>query len=192
LNGLLNRCIKFYIVIVKFFLRLLSISSKVEIVSIDEFANHELEKMNIDKTHHILLREAARLNWRFKDLPSGTLYKRFLFRRNGKLIGYLIVRDVQMDDLSGLAIVDFFFGEVDLALKAFVQHAIVELAEKVNIIFILANDGNPTIKQLFGFPFMKIPKKYEPQSFPIYVPGHDSDLGIKKESFLTLFDLDIL
>lgn len=192
LRFFLNVCINLYKILIKVALRILAIRSNIQIVRIDKFENIDLDEMNIDSTEHILLREATRLNWRFKDCPPETLYKRFLFRRNGKSVGYLIVRDVKVNDVYALSVVDFHVSDIDVASKAYVQNAVLKMGQKVNVIFILANDGNPTIKRIFSFPFMKIPKKYEPQSFPIYVPGNDSKLGLNSQSFFTLFDLDIL
>jgi hypothetical protein len=101
----------------------------------------------------ILCRDCDAIRWRFIESPNK--YKFYLFRDNGKIIGYLVYRIIFGEELKNLTVADYLFipgheKEIRILLAKILKDA---LFAGVNIISAWCPTGSPYFEffKKFGF-----------------------------------------
>lgn len=139
-------------------------------------------------------RTAAFARWRFKD---GPLFNARLMRviRQGKLIGYVAIRDVDFEGLNLSVVIDIALAD---RLTSF-QRTGLALAiaaaggDKADAVVALANFDNDFIKKTLGFPFVRLPDALLPHANPIFAlvkSDRSRRLTMLGVTYMTLADLD--
>ena len=167
-------------------------NSAVEIVSVEEFSSEDLEDLDFTSSDLFLKRDATRLNWRFSNHNPERQYSRFLVSLNGRVVGYFITTKVVFDEITGIAIVDFYFSKMTPVVRSKVIRHLLTLSNESNVVFCICNTESNLAKSLFGFPFIRVPQRLQPQTFPIYLMSSNANPFKSLKTFMTLFDLDIL
>jgi predicted N-acetyltransferase YhbS len=82
----------------------------------------------------IFPRDAKFLNWRFVDCPE-LRYRRFVARRDGRVVGYVVLRQAEPVELSQGIIVDLFAARRDLqTVDALVRHSVAFFGNNVSAV----------------------------------------------------------
>jgi len=135
------------------------------------------------------------LKWRFGD-KSNCPAKIFRIDREGQLIGYIAIGQVEMGGLKHLVLMDFLLeSDISLSVKIALRLWLIRSAiiSKADTLFTMVNSFNKMARKLAGFPLMRIPDKLLPHTTPIFIrPHHYGKSGFKIDRALhfTLADLD--
>ena len=143
----------------------------------------------------LLARTNEYLKWRFGDVSNcpGEIFR---IDRKGQLIGYIVTRQVEMEGLKHLVLMDFLLEpdttfRSQFALRLWLLRSAITV--KVDTFFTMVNSCNPMAHKFIGFPLMRIPDKVLPHATPIFIRRfHDQKGEFKTDSSLhfTLADLD--
>jgi hypothetical protein len=169
-----------------------SIMSRLEILGSSKSTDSEMVVLFEGQKDLILLRDKERLDWRFPAIDLDADYKRIEFYKREKFCGYLVFRKIDTDGYKALVIVDLYTIKLNRFDYGRIFKLLITYAKGMNLIFTVANFENKKLRSQFPFPFLKVPKRFEPQKFPIYSPIKNKVLNLKKESYITLFDLDVM
>jgi hypothetical protein len=140
----------------------------------------------------ILRRDKERLDWRFPPIDLDADYKRIEFYKGQKFCGYLVFRKINTNGYKALVIVDLYTIELNRFDFGRICKLLVTYAKGMNLILTIANFENKKLKSQFQWPFLRVPKRFEPQNFPIYSPKGNRVQNLNKDSYITLFDLDVM
>jgi hypothetical protein len=166
--------------------------SHVQILPVEDLKNDQIKTLVSGAEDLVLQRDSERIAWRFPNCDQSAAYKKIEVYKNDKFQGYLVLRSIRSQGLSALAVVDFYFVSLSLFDRFKIYQELMKYSQKEHVIFVIANFENRKIQKLFRFPFIRIPKKFVPQDFPIYSPPSNKVGGINEYSYLTLFDLDVM
>lgn len=170
----------------------LSSLSKVEILDSSRSTDNEMDILFEVQDELFLLRDKKRLNWRFPTIDQEAEYKRIEFFKEQKFCGYLVFRKIDIYGYKALVIVDLYTRGLNRFDFGKIYNSLISFAQDMNLIFTVANFENKKLRMQFRFPFFRVPKRFEPQNFPIYSPKTDKVSDLNKGTYLTLFDLDVL
>lgn len=173
-------------------LNILSGFSRLEMSDSIRPTSTEMDLLFEDETDLILHRDDERLKWRFAEIDHDADYKRIDFYKKSDYCGYLIFRKIIWNGYTGLVVVDTYTKNINRFDFARIHKLLISYAESANIIFTVANFENKKMKNQFPFPFLKLPQRFEPQKFPIYSPKGTRVFDLNDNSYLTLFDLDVM
>lgn len=173
-------------------LNFLSCMSRLEILGTSKSADSEMILLFEGQNDLLLLRDKERLDWRFPAIDLDADYKRIEFYKNQIFCGYLVFRKIDTNGYKALAIVDVYTINLNRFDYVRIYKLLITCAKGMNLIFIVANFKNKKLRSQFLFPFLKVPKRFEPQKFPIYSPKQSRVFNLNKESYITLFDLDVM
>ena len=166
--------------------------SHVKILPVKDFECDQIKTLTSGAEDLVLQRDSERIAWRFPNCDQSAQYKKIEVYKNDKFQGYLVLRTIKSQGLSAVAVVDFYFINLSLFDRLKIYQELMKYTQNEHVIFVVANFGNRKIRKLFRFPFIRIPKKFVPQDFPIYSPPSNKVGGINEYSYLTLFDLDVM
>ena len=98
---------------------------------------HEIDEL-WDRTRGdypvIFPRDARFLNWRFVDCPD-LRYRRFVAKRGGRVVGYVVLRRAEPVELPQGIIVDLFASRRDLqTVDALVRHSLAFFGDRVSAV----------------------------------------------------------
>ncbi len=142
-----------------------------------------------------LVRDKAFLEWRFSK-PQAQ-YSLFVATRNGKLCGYMVLKNDEMFNLRLGLILDLLTLPGDSSAGALVGHAVAHFREqKMDAVGCLMLRHSPYCKTLHQAGFMAIPNKVSPKRFYFGVqvkPDVVSSAVIynPRRWFLTFADIDV-
>jgi len=173
-------------------LMFLSSMSRLKILSSGKSTDSEMAVLFEGQNELLLLRDKERLDWRFPAIDLDADYKRVEFYKEHKFCGYLVFRKINMNGFTALVIVDLYTIELNRFDYGRIYKLLFTSAKGMNLIFTVANFENKKLSSQFPFPFLKVPKRFEPQKFPIYSPKKNRIQGLNRESYITLFDLDVM
>ena len=188
LNGLLQAANAGIIALLK----IIAGKSNVAISKVNDYKDDMLSEIPINQDDQFLFRDAARLNWRFKSIKGLPTYDKYIFSRANRSLGYLVTREINQNGFVGVVIVDYLFDSMSFRELANVYLALFKEAGNANLIFTIGNFKNQKQKVLFTYPFVRIPKRFRPQAFPIYTPQSEAVPSLSINSYFTLFDLDVM
>jgi hypothetical protein len=182
----------FFRLLLSIILMSLSSLSKLEILGSSRSTDNEMDILFEEQDELFLLRDKERLNWRFPNIDPEAEYVRIEFFKQKKFCGYLVFRKIEFNGCKAMVIVDLY----TLGLNRFdfgrIYRTLISFAQGMNLIFTVANFENKKLRMQFPFPFFRVPKRFEPQNFPIYSPKTNRVSDLNKGTYLTLFDLDVL
>jgi GNAT superfamily N-acetyltransferase len=109
---------------------------KATIVEVDRFG-HELDEL-WERTRReypvIFPRNARFLNWRFADCPEPR-YRRFVAKRGGRVVGYVVLRRAEPAELPHGIIVDLYASRRDVqTLDELVRHSLAFFGDSVSAV----------------------------------------------------------
>jgi len=166
--------------------------SYAKLLTVKDFESDQMKTLMSVAEDLVLQRDSERLAWRFPNCDQFAQYKKIEIYKKDKFQGYLVLRKIEFQGLSAIAVVDFYFLSLSLFDRCKIYHELIKYAQNKNVIFVIANFENRNIRRFFRFPFFRIPKRYVPRDFPIYSPLSSKVNGINEYSYLTLFDLDVM
>jgi hypothetical protein len=166
--------------------------SRIQILLVEDFENDQIETLMSWVKDIVLQRDSERIAWRFPNCDKSAQYKKIELYKNDKFQGYLVLRNIQSQGLSAIAVVDFYFTNLTLFDRCKIYQELMKCTQNENVIFVIANFKNRKIQKMFRFPFIRVPKKFVPQEFPVYSPLSNRVNSINEYSYLTLFDLDVM
>ena len=166
--------------------------SHVQMLPVANFENDQIEILMSGVEDLVLQRDSERIEWRFPNCDESAQYRRIEIYKKDKFQGYLVLRNVESQGLSAVALVDFYFMNLSLFDRCKIYRELIQYSQNQNLIFVIANFENQKIQKMFRFPFVPLPKKFVPQAFPIYSPPSNKVNWINEYSYLTLFDLDVM
>ena len=166
--------------------------SKVQILPVEDLENDQIRTLMSGAEDLMLQRDSERIAWRFPSSDRSARYRKIEVYKDDKFQGYLILRNIESHGLSALAVVDFYFMNLSLIDRFRIYQELMNYTQNEHLIFVIANFQNPKIQKLFRFPFIRIPRKFVPQDFPIYSPSSNKVNWLNEYSYLTLFDLDVM
>ncbi len=111
-------------------------SGAASIVEVDRFGPEidELWERTRGEYPVIFPRDAQFLNWRFVDCPEPT-YRRFVARRDGHVVGYVVLRRAEPVELPQGIIVDLYASRRDVqAFDALVRHSLAFFGNSVSAV----------------------------------------------------------
>jgi hypothetical protein len=173
-------------------LKILSSLSKLEVSDSIRPTVAAMDLLFEGETDLILYRDDERLKWRFPKIDQDADYKRIDFYKKNVYCGYLVFRNVSANGFTGLVVVDIYTKDINRFDFGRIHKLLISCAESRDLIFIVANFENKKLIRQFPFPFLKVPQRFEPQKFPIYSPKESAVPELNTNSYLTLFDLDVL
>lgn len=142
-----------------------------------------------------LARTNAFLKWRFADAPlwHATVHR---IDRQGRFMGYVVTRKVELDGLTHLVLMDFLIDVdtpllVRIALRLYLIRKTI--TSKADALFTLVNSCSAVARACVGFPLVSVPDKLLPHATPIFVRARGDDykeLETDSAIHLTLADLD--
>jgi predicted N-acetyltransferase YhbS len=106
------------------------------IVEVDRFGSEidELWDRTRDEYPVIFPRDARFLNWRFVDCPEPT-YRRFVAKRGGRTVGYVVLRRAEPVELPQGIIVDLYASRRDVqTVDALVRHSLAFFGNDVSAV----------------------------------------------------------
>jgi hypothetical protein len=183
---------RIYRSLISIILNILSSLSKLEVSDSIRPTVAAMDLLFEGETDLILHRDDERLKWRFPKIDQDADYKRIDFYKKGIYCGYLIFRKICANGYTGLVVVDLYTKNIDRFDFGRIHKLLISRAESKNLIFSVANFENKKLRKQFPFPFLKVPKRFEPQKFPIYSPKECKVVDLNAKSYLTLFDLDVM
>lgn len=143
----------------------------------------------------LLARTNPYFQWRFgpeADFPA-TVYR---VDRKGQLIGFFVVRQLELGGLNHLVLMDFLLdNEASLMARVSLRLWLIRAAilAKADTFFTMINPINKMAKKFIGFPLVHIPDSLLPHATPIFIRAN----GLQNKHFetddsihLTLADLD--
>lgn len=149
----------------------------------------------IHQSGPLFARTNAFLKWRFTDAPfwPATTYR---VDRDGKFLGYIVIRKLELNGLSHLVLMDFVLDPetplfVRLALRLWLIRSAIRL--KVDVLYTMVNSVNSIARMFAGFPLVGIPDRLLPHATPIFVRRQNNDNSEPETDrliHLTLADLD--
>lgn len=179
-----------------FFVQEISSDDVFEIDEDDIYLFDEFWK-NIENEYDIIgIRDSKYINWRYRQIPLRK-YKIFGIKKVDKLVAYAVLRNTKIDSFDCGMIVDFLFidGYEEEAI-AILKHSISYFNKiKMDMVGCLMNHTAKEYEMLKKLRFIKVPKKLEPQPFPVILRVHDENLNISddiKNWFLTMGDYDAI
>lgn len=141
-----------------------------------------------------LVRDEKYIKWRYKETP---LCKADVFHlyRNGDYIGYMVLRNIELENLKFTALMDFSLSKISVIDMMYIRMYIIKKAmeRKNDAVFMLFNKEAIEAKKFLGFPFFLIPDKYLPHKTPLFAHlNNPQKVSADKLSGLhvTLGDLD--
>ena len=166
--------------------------SHIQMLPVENFENDQIETLMSGVEDLVLKRDSERIEWRFPNCDKSAQYRRIEIYKNDKFQGYLVLRNIKSQGLSAIAVVDFYFTNLSLFDRCKIYRELIQYSQNENVIFVIANFENRKIQKMFRFPFVRLPKKFVPQEFPVYSPPSNKVNWINEYSYLTLFDLDVM
>jgi len=143
-----------------------------------------------------LVRDEKFLNWRFTDKPAED-YFIFSAEKRGNVLGYIILKNAELFNLSLGLVVDMLAIRQDDIIDSLIAKAIEHFHDqKVGVVGCLMLKHSPYFKALRRAGFIAVPKALSPKKFYFGVqvkPGVLSDKVVNNPVnwFLTFGDLDI-
>jgi hypothetical protein len=179
------------------FLYMLSFVVKLDI-SKNSISDAELEGLSnkcLRRSGPHLTRTNVFLKWRFCEAP---LWPADIYRidRNGRFLGYLVTRVVQLGELNHFVLMDFFIDPDTSLISQFTIRLwlILEaIKSKADDLFTITNPSAPIASKFIGFPLLNIPDRFLPHNTPIFIRPltKDSQYFENEQSIhFTLADLD--
>lgn len=164
----------------------------VSIETIDRFDGRfdALSRRIATRQRVMVRRDAARLNWRFRDIPLRH-YDSFSSFENGELTGYIVTRLSEIAGMKAGLIVDFI-AENEKAGRALLSQALLQIREHdVDLLASLMLPKALEYQLLRRFRFRPLPRPLLPQRFRVVARGAPAvtDLG---NWFLTMGDYDVV
>jgi len=156
----------------------------------NEFIQNEAIKNDCE-----MVRDAKFLKWRFSQSPLWQANTLYLYR-DSKLCGYVVLQNVELENLKFTIVMDFALNERLSSLQLLcLRFSIIHKAlnDDDDMIFTLLNPLSISSKRFIGFPWIKIPEKYLPHKTPIFIHIKDAAM-VNMENLsnihVTLADLD--
>lgn len=146
------------------------------------------------KNNFLTARNKEIVQWRFENSPFWKAQLLHIYK-DKKYCGYVVWRQVALNDLNFFVIMDFLLDELSVMQNFYLRCLLVKKAIKLNcnIIFTLLNPRSLISKKFLGFPFVQVPDKILPHANPIFVHANDkffSSLEKNDSLHITLSDLD--
>lgn len=144
-----------------------------------------------------LIRDKKFLNWRFIDKPGGE-YVSFSTEKKGKILGYIVLKNAEMFNLSLGLIVDMLALTQDNVIDSLIAKAIEHFKDqKVDVVGCLMLNHTPYFRALKRAGFIVVPKALSHKEFYFGVqvkPSTISDKIINNPTnwFLTWGDTDLV
>ena len=170
----------------------LSSMSRLEILGSSKSTDSEMVALFDGQSDLILRRDKERLDWRFPPIDLDAEYKRIEFYKRQKFCGYLVFRKIDTNGYKALVIVDLYTIKLNRFDFGRICKLLVTYAKGMNLILTIANFENKKLRSQFPLPFLRVPKRFEPQNFPIYSPKGSRVQNLNEDSYITLFDLDVM
>ena len=142
-----------------------------------------------------MLRDSKFLKWRFLNTSFWNAQIFHVYKKKTYL-GYIVLRNIQLEGLSFSIIMDFSLSDKLSKLDLmFVKSSLIRksLSNKSDFLFTMLNPNSKSSKKILGFPFIRIPEKYLPHETPIFVHVNNdkfSNIGKDDNLHITLGDLD--
>lgn len=168
------------------------------VVKLGELTDSELENLSntcLAESGAMLARDNAFLSWRFgsqSDLPGQLLR----VERDGSLIGYMVVRKVELAGMIHLVLMDLLVeSKLNLISRISLRFFLLKLGvdERADTVLAFLNPLNSMSKNFFGFPLMQVPDKVLPHETPIFIKTNNPALKeyeFIRSTHMTLADLD--
>ncbi|MGP1597913.1 GNAT family N-acetyltransferase [Peptoanaerobacter stomatis] len=142
------------------------------------------------------VRDSLYIKWRYLDIPIRE-YKIIGIKDVDKLVCYAILRNTTIDNYKCGMLVDFLYmnGYEKQASKLLECVTSEFMKSNMDMIGCLVNSNTKEYKLLKKNKFFKVPKKFEPQPFPVILRIHDDSFYISdsiKDWFLTMGDYDVI
>lgn len=160
-----------------------------EITEFDSSVDHFIEKVQ-SRFPYCALRNSAILNWRFAD-PAAR-YRKVVAKEAGDIVGYAVLRRIEMKQFDILAVVDILFSPERSDAGKTLLNAVHKTAVQLNVEMsaCLLNPHDPLCSILKKCGYYKTP-----ESFSLFVhEPKGTSLQFKEDSFnkwhLTWFDND--
>ncbi|WP_018294060.1 hypothetical protein [Mariprofundus ferrooxydans] len=149
----------------------------------------------VSKSGPQLARTNDFLKWRFTDSP---LWPALIFRveRKGMFLGYVVTREVELDGLKHLVLMDFVLDPdasfvAQLGLRLWLVRKAISM--NVDALFAMANPSSHMARKVVGFPLVAVPDRFLPHATPVFVRSNNDEskwLTDEQSTHITLADLD--
>ena len=167
--------------------------TKENIYLIDEFWKSICGKYNI-----MNVRDGAYIKFRYLDMPRRTYYP-YIAIYNGKPVCFAVGRIMEVAGIQCAMLADFIYQDgFESIAKELVQHILVILKQKgASLAGCLMFEHTREHKILKKLGFMRCPKMFEPQPFPLLVRKFDDTIDSEKvlnckNWFFTMGDYDVI
>lgn len=149
-----------------------------------------------DEYEVIGVRDSKYIKWRYIDIPLRE-YKILGIKKNENLVAYLVLRNTTIGEFDCGMIVDFLYlSSYEKEALSLLNNSLMYFEKKqMDMIGCLMNGYSKEYKLLKKLKFIKVPKKFEPQPFPVILRVHDNDYSANhdlKGWFLTMGDYDVI
>ena len=108
--------------------------------------------------------------WRFNGAGSIT-YEQFWIRRHGRVVGYVVTSDRDLEGVRGRFVVDLVLpgGRARWAIAMWLQLAERAAVAGRDALFFFYNRSNPRLAALAGLPLITVNRSRLPQRVPVFV-----------------------
>lgn len=143
----------------------------------------------------ILTRSSAFLKWRLLDAPlwAADIY---CIDRNGKHLGYVATRKLELNGLYHLVLIDFLLDtDMSLLERMALRLWLIRRAIKLDVdaLFTMINPDSRVAGTCVGFPMIRISDKFLPHGTPIFfraISDESMCLESARMTHMTLADID--
>lgn len=160
---------------------------------VDEFWKTVCGKYNI-----MNVRDSTFVRFRYLEMPRRQYYP-YVVMYQGKAVCFAVGRIMEVAGMQCAMLADFLFQDgFEDAAKSLVRHILVQLKKKgASLAGCLMLEHTQEYKVLKNLGFIRCPKKFEPQPFPLLVRRFDESIAESKlvnsqNWFFTMGDYDVI